>query len=69
MINPSVAQPGYPAAPQTGIDFHDSANIYQSPVAYGSVNVGVYAPGVTPWMDLLVQMNGQWYGSEPRSVV
>ena len=62
MISPSSSQPGYPTAPQAGIDFHDATNIYQAPAAYGAVNVGVYNPGVTPWMDLLVQMNGQWYG-------
>ena len=60
-VPPTTALPT--STPWTLFDVEDSKVIY-----YGAKSqrdgAGYYTSGVVPWMDLLVKMDGQWYGPE-----
>jgi len=55
-------QMNFPPMPDSGIVFHDSISAHQDAAPEGRVDTGDYRENVTPWMDLLVNMNGAWWG-------
>ena len=53
------------AAPEGMVIFHDAFRTYDDIQPGGPVHVGMYQQDVTPWMDVLVQLeDGKWYGPE-----
>ena len=66
--------PAYAAIPNTAVIFHDAYMTYTDvPATVGQESrppfktylVGIYDQDVTPWMDVLVQLeDGKWYGPE-----
>jgi hypothetical protein len=68
-IGPASAAPlfldnqmNFPPVPDSGIVFHDSVSSHQDAAPEGRVDTGDYRENAVPWIDLLVNMNGAWWG-------
>ena len=59
---PPTEEPGDSASSGGPGVVMDARVVFHNGFSQGTV--GVYEPGAMPWMDLLVQMDGTWYGPE-----
>ena len=57
--------PAYAATPNIAVIFHDAFMTYDDIRPDVTIPVGIYQQDVTPWMDVLIQLeDGKWYGPE-----